>query len=79
MELACPNTLFSRDIADGRAAMRSTPTLAIGIDQGMGDIEYGKVSDVCFPPSRPRLFDGPTCAGVDSRRILRNDLLDGVP
>eukprot|EP00969_Alexandrium_andersonii_P256260 11328795-Alexandrium_andersonii.AAC.1 len=59
--------------------MRFVLTLTIGIDQGMGDIEYGKVPDVCFPPSCLRLFDGPACAGVDMWRILGHGLSDGAP
>eukprot|EP00969_Alexandrium_andersonii_P136269 6029220-Alexandrium_andersonii.AAC.1 len=45
----------------------------------MSDIEYGKVSRICFPSVRLRLFDGPSCVGIDAWRILGHGLSDGVP
>eukprot|EP00969_Alexandrium_andersonii_P305567 13507034-Alexandrium_andersonii.AAC.1 len=38
MKLAYPNTLFDRDISDGRAMMHSLLMLTNGVDQAMGDI-----------------------------------------
>jgi len=40
MKIAYPNLLFDRNITDGRAMMCSFLTLAIGNNQGMGDVEY---------------------------------------
>eukprot|EP00969_Alexandrium_andersonii_P328333 14508584-Alexandrium_andersonii.AAC.1 len=45
----------------------------------MGCIGHGKVSDVGFPPSRLRHFDGPACSAVDMWHILGHGLLDSVP
>ena len=40
MKLAYPVELFDRNITDGRAMIASFLTLAIGTNQGMGDVEY---------------------------------------
>ena len=56
-----PSLLFDRDITDGRGMMCSVLTPAIGSNQGMGDVEYGRIYDVFFPPEFLRLFDGPSC------------------
>merc|ERR1719371_166146 len=70
MKIAYPNMLFDRNITDGRAMMCSVLTLTIGNNQGMGDVEYGKIYDIYFPPSYLRLFDGPATNMVDMWRIL---------
>ena len=62
--------LFDRNIIDGRAMMCSVLTLTIGNNQGMGDVEYGKIYDIYFPPEYLRLFDGPSCNVEDMWRIL---------
>ena len=49
-KIAYPNLLFDRNIIDGRAMMCSVLTLTIGNNQGMGDVEYGKIYDIYFPP-----------------------------
>ena len=36
-------------------------TLTAGNNQGTGDVEYGKISDIYFPPPFMRLFEGETC------------------
>ena len=51
MKIAYPNLLFDRNIIDGRGMMCSFLTLAIGNNQGMGDVEYGKIYDIYFPPN----------------------------
>ena len=40
MKIAYPVELFDRNIIDGRAMICSFLTLAIGNNQGMGDVEY---------------------------------------
>merc|ERR1712039_1130331 len=57
--------------------MCSVLTLTIGNNQGMGDVEYGKIYDIYFPPSYLRLFDGPSCCVIDMWRILGRGTVDG--
>ena len=59
MKIAYPTLLFDRNITDGRAMMCSVLTLSIGNNQGMGDVEYGKIYDIYFPTAYLSLFDGP--------------------
>eukprot|EP00413_Alexandrium_margalefii_P050024 CAMPEP_0204610778 /NCGR_PEP_ID=MMETSP0661-20131031/61682_1 /ASSEMBLY_ACC=CAM_ASM_000606 /TAXON_ID=109239 /ORGANISM="Alexandrium margalefi, Strain AMGDE01CS-322" /LENGTH=647 /DNA_ID=CAMNT_0051622603 /DNA_START=89 /DNA_END=2032 /DNA_ORIENTATION=+ len=54
MKIAYPTALFDRNITDGRAMMCSVLTLSIGNNQGMGDVEYGKIYDIYFPPEDGR-------------------------
>ena len=49
MKIAYPVELFDRNITDGRAMIASFLTLAIGNNQGMGDVEYGKIHDFYMP------------------------------
>merc|ERR1719428_1563512 len=70
MKIAYPTALFDRNITDGRAMMCSVLTLSIGNNQGMGDVDYGKIYDIYFPPQYLRLFDGPSCCVIDMWRIL---------
>ena len=56
-----PNLLFGRNIVDGCGVMGSVLTLAAGGYQGMGDVDYGNIYDVCFLPEFLRLFGGPSC------------------
>merc|ERR1719437_221731 len=77
MKIAYPNALFDRNITDGRAMMCSVLTLSIGNNQGMGDVEYGKIYDIYFPPMYLRLFDGPSCCVIDMWRILGKGTTDG--
>merc|ERR1712203_292669 len=77
MKIAYPNLLFDRNITDGRGMMCSFLTLAIGNNQGMGDVEYGKIYDFYFPPAFLRLFDGPSCCVIDMWRILGRGTTDG--
>ena len=44
-KIAYPIELFDRNIIDGRAMIASFLTLTIGNNQGMGDVEYGKLHD----------------------------------
>jgi len=59
MKIAYPVELFDRNIIDGRAMTASFLTLAVGNNQGMGDVEYGKLHDFYFPPEYLSLYDGP--------------------
>ena len=77
MKIAYPTLLFDRNIIDGRAMMCSVLTLTIGNNQGMGDVEYGKIYDIYFPPAYLRLFDGPSCSVVDMWRILGRGTTNG--
>jgi len=77
MKIAYPNLLFDRNITDGRAMMCSFLTLTIGNNQGMGDVEYGKIYDFYLPPEYLRLFDGPSCNIIDMWRILGRGTSNG--
>jgi len=52
-------------------------TLTIGNNQGMGDVEYGKIYDIYFPPAYLRLFDGPATSILDMWRILGRSMTNG--
>lgn len=77
MKIAYPIDLFDRNILDGRAMMVSFLTLAIGNNQGMGDVEYSKMLDFYFPPAYLRLFDGPTKNIADLWRVLGRPVVNG--
>ena len=77
MKIAYPNLLFDRNITDGRAMMCSFLTLAIGNNQGMGDVEYGKIYDFYLPPAFLRLYDGPSVNVEDMWRILGRGTTNG--
>lgn len=70
MKIAYPNDLFDRNITNGRAMVASFLTLAIGNNQGMGDVEYGKMLDFYFPPEYLKLYDGPATSIKDLWRVL---------
>jgi len=70
IKLAYPVELFDRNIIDGRAMIASFLTLAIGNNQGMGDVEYAKMHDFYFPPNFLRLFDGPATTISNLWRVL---------
>ena len=77
MKIAYPVDLFDRNITDGRAMIASFLTLAIGNNQGMGDVEYAKIHDFYFPPEYLRLFDGPATTISDLWRVLGRPHVDG--
>ena len=77
MKIAYPIELFDRNIIDGRAMIASFLTLTIGNNQGMGDIEYGKMHDFYVPPAYLRLFDGPSTTIKDLWRVLGRPVVDG--
>ena len=70
IKLAYPVELFDRNIIDGRAMIASFLTLAIGNNQGMGDVEYAKIHDFYVPPDYLRLFDGPATTISNLWRVL---------
>src|ERR1035437_5448822 len=59
MRIAYPLDLFDRNITDGRFMLVSFLTLAIGNNQGMGDIAHAKMIDFYVPPRVLQMFDGP--------------------
>merc|ERR1712124_162558 len=77
MKIAYLTMLFDHNIIDGRGMMCSFLTLTIGNNQGMGDVEYGKIYDFYFPPPFLRKFDGPSRSIVDMWRTLGRQLTDG--
>lgn len=77
MKIAYPIELFDRNIIDGRAMLASFLTLAIGNNQGMGDVEYAKMQDFWVPPAFLRLFDGPATTIADLWRVLGRPVVDG--
>lgn len=77
MKIAYPIELFDRNILDGRAMICSFLTLAIGNNQGMGDVEYAKLHDFYVPPAFLRLFDGPSTTISDLWRVLGRPHVDG--
>jgi ribulose-bisphosphate carboxylase large chain len=76
-KIAFPVELFDRNITDGRAMLVSFLTLAVGNNQGMGDVEYAKLQDFYVPPNFLRLFDGPAKNITDMWRVLRRPLVNG--
>jgi len=77
MKIAYPVDLFDRNIIDGRAMLASFLTLAIGNNQGMGDVEHAKMHDFWVPPAYLRLFDGPATNISDLWRVLGRPVKDG--
>ncbi len=77
MKIAYPVDLFDRNIIDGRAMLASFLTLAIGNNQGMGDVEHAKMHDFWLPPAYLRLFDGPATNISDLWRVLGRPVKDG--
>jgi ribulose-bisphosphate carboxylase large chain len=77
MKIAYPLELFDRNITDGRMMIVSFLTLTIGNNQGMADIEYGKMLDFWVPPRVLQLFDGPAKGISDLWRILGRPVKEG--
>lgn len=77
LRIAFPLELFDRNITDGRMMIVSFLTLAIGNNQGMGDIEHAKMIDFYLPPEAIRQFDGPAMNISDLWRILGRPVTDG--
>ncbi|MCK5092969.1 MAG: ribulose 1,5-bisphosphate carboxylase, partial [Gammaproteobacteria bacterium] len=77
MKIAYPNELFDRNVIDGRAMIVSFLTLAIGNNQGMGDVKCAQMFDFYVPPKMLVLFDGPSKDISDMWRILGRPIKDG--
>ncbi len=77
MRIAYPLELFDRNMIDGRMMIVSFLTLAIGNNQGMGDVEYAKMVDFYVPKRVIELFDGPSKDISDLWRILDRPVVDG--
>jgi ribulose-bisphosphate carboxylase large chain len=77
MRIAYPMDLFDRNVTDGRMMIVSFLTLAIGNNQGMGDIEHAKMIDIYFPERAIQLFDGPSKDISDLWRILGRPVENG--
>ena len=52
-------------------------TLAIGNNQGMGDVEYAKIHDFWVPPAYLAAFDGPATTIKDLWRVLGRPAVNG--
>ncbi len=77
MRIAYPMELFDRNMTDGRMMLVSFLTLAIGNNQGMGDVAHAKMIDFYMPRRAIELFDGPAKDISDLWRILGRPIKDG--
>ena len=77
MKVAYPIDLFDRNMTDGRAMLVSFLTLAIGNNQGQGDVKCLKMHDFYVPWSILRLYDGPAKDISDLWDILGRPRVDG--
>ena len=77
MKVAYPNELFDRNVTDGRAMIVSFLTLAVGNNQGMGDVKQLQMQDFYVPWSMLRLFDGPAKDISDMWDILGRPRVNG--
>jgi ribulose-bisphosphate carboxylase large chain len=77
MKVAYPLDLFDRNMTDGRLMIVSFLTLAIGNNQGMGDVENLQMQDFWVPPRAIQLFDGPAKDISDLWRILGRPVVNG--
>jgi ribulose-bisphosphate carboxylase large chain len=77
MKVAYPNDLFDRNLTDGRAMLVSFLTLAIGNNQGMGDVKDLQMQDFYVPWSMLRMYDGPAKDITDLWDILGRPRVNG--
>ena len=70
MKLAYPSDLFDRNVIDGRTMIVSFLTLAIGNNQGMGDVQCAQMVDFHVPRKLLELFDGPSVDITDLWSML---------
>lgn len=77
MKLAYPNNLFDRNLIDGRAMIVSFLTLAIGNNQGMGDVQCAQMIDFHVPKAMLDIFDGPAVDITDLWNILGRSRTEG--
>ena len=77
MKIAYPIDLFDRNIIDGRTMVVSFLTLAIGNNQGMGDVQCAQMQDFYVPRKLLQLYDGPSKSINDLWTLLGRDYNDG--
>jgi ribulose-bisphosphate carboxylase large chain len=77
MKIAYPIELFDRNVIDGRAMVVSFLTLAIGNNQGMGDVQCAQMYDFYVPPAMLALFDGPAVSINELWALLGRDYDNG--
>ena len=77
MKIAYPNDLFDRNVIDGRSMVVSFLTLAIGNNQGMGDVQCAQMVDFYVPPAMLQVFDGPSMDITDMWSMLGRGREDG--
>lgn len=77
MKVAYPIELFDRNITDGRAMIVSFLTLAIGNNQGQGDVKHLKMHDFWIPRQYLQICDGPSKDITDLWEILGRPRKDG--
>ena len=77
MKIAYPIDLFDRNITDGRTMVVSFLTLAIGNNQGMGDVQCAQMQDFYVPRKLMKLYDGPSVSINELWSLLGRDYNDG--
>jgi ribulose-bisphosphate carboxylase large chain len=77
MKIAYPNGLFDRNMIDGRAMVVSFLTLAIGNNQGMGDVQCAQMVDFHVSKAMLDIFDGPSMDITDLWNILGRSRTEG--
>jgi ribulose-bisphosphate carboxylase large chain len=77
VKIAYPFDLFDRNATDGKTMLVSFLTLAIGNNQGMGDVKNLQMLDFWVPETKLHLFDGPAKDISDMWRILGRDYKNG--
>ena len=77
MKIAYPCGLFDRNVIDGRAMVVSFLTLAIGNNQGMGDVKDAQMIDFHVPKQMLDIFDGPSMDITDLWNLLGRDRENG--
>lgn len=77
MKIAYPSDLFDRNLIDGRTMVVSFLTLAIGNNQGMGDVQCAQMQDFHVPKAMLDIFDGPSVDITDLWNVLGRPRVDG--
>jgi ribulose-bisphosphate carboxylase large chain len=77
MKVAYPFDLFDRNGTDGKTMLVSFLTLAIGNNQGMGDVKNLQMFDFWVPETKLHLFDGPAVDITNMWRMLGRDKDNG--
>ena len=71
MKIAYPTRIFDRNSTVSRELMCSILTVTICNNQDMGEVEYGKIYDVYYPPRYRRLGSGRRKGGVVDASTIR--------